>query len=156
MTFKVRHFFAGTMLTALSALQAYAVSPSATPISGPFECGTSIYGAWVTHEGETVVNIKDCGNNGICGNVLKFPDNAKYSELMPETAMPLLGESGPRILSEFYAKSENKFKGRIFNPRNGKDYKSTLKVSKVGDLKVKGCLGPICETKIWIRPKSCR
>jgi len=79
----------------------------------------------------------------------------KYSELTPETAIPLSDKSGPRILSEFRAKSKNKYKGRIFNPRNGKSYKSIIKVSEMGDLKVKGCLGPVCETKIWMRPEIC-
>ena len=118
-------------------------------------CGSSIYGSWVTNEGTTVVNIRDCDQSGICGDILKFPGDAKYNELTPKTAVPLTDVTGARILNEFYAKSDKKFKGRIFNPRNGKTYKSTLKVSDMGDLKVKGCLGPVCETKIWTRPEVC-
>jgi len=137
---------AASTSTALSSIAA----PSAT-----LECGTSIYGAWVTNGGKSVINIHDCEASGICGDVVKFSGDAKYSELTPETALPLANEAGPRILSQFRAKSENKFKGRIFNPRNGKSYKSVLKVSDMGDLKVKGCLGPICETKIWMRPEVC-
>ncbi|MEP1231422.1 MAG: DUF2147 domain-containing protein [Litorimonas sp.] len=135
-----------------SAFNAQAVTSSAP---SALTCGTSIYGSWVTNKGNSVVNISDCGLSGICGDVLKFANDAKYDELTPETAVPLQGVKGARVLNEFHPKSEKKFQGRIFNPRNGKNYKSTLKVSKTGDLKVKGCLGPICETKIWVRPEVC-
>ena len=142
-----------------SALLIGAVSanaaPATNPISSSLECGTSIYGAWVTNEGKSVINIHDCDASGICGDVVKFSGGAKYSDLTPATATPLSGETGPRILSEFKAKKDNKFKGRIFNPRNGKSYKSVLKISEMGDLQVKGCLGPVCGTKVWMRPEVC-
>jgi len=151
--------FIHTVLIA-SSLITSAISAQAAPgtnafSSGSLECGTSIYGAWVTNEGKSVVNIYDCETSGICGDVVKFSGNAKYNELPAEIATPLSDETGPRVLSEFEAKSSNKFKGRIFNPRNGKSYKSTLKISEMGDLKVKGCLGPVCQTKTWMRPKVC-
>jgi len=138
----------------IGAANAYA-APSTGHFSGTLECGTSIYGAWVTNEGKSVINIHDCESSGICGDVVKFDGGAKYSELSPNAATPISGETGPRILSEFKAKKDNKFKGRIFNPRNGKSYKSVLKVSKMGDLEVKGCLGPVCGTKTWMRPEVC-
>lgn len=125
------------------------------PPSNGLQCGTSIYGAWVINEGESVVNIQDCDQSAICGKIVKFVNDKRYSELTAETAIPLQDQAGPLILDDFRLDSDNKYKGRIFNPRNGKNYKSTIKVSKNGDLKVKGCLGPVCEAKTWTRPKSC-
>jgi len=147
----LRHIALAAISLIIGASNAHAVSHP----SGELQCGTSIYGAWVTTKGDSVINIHDCDKSGICGEIVKFTNGAKYSELTPETAIPLSDKSGPRILSEFRAKSKNKYKGRIFNPRNGKSYKSIIKVSEMGDLKVKGCLGPVCETKIWMRPEIC-
>ncbi len=148
-------FIRTAFIAAAMSFAAATANAQLSTSAGTLQCGKSIYGAWVTHEGTTVINIRDCENAEICGELVKFSGDAEYNDQNP-APVTASRDSGPRILSEFRAKSDNKFKGRIFNPRNGKTYKSSIKVSKMGDLKVKGCIGPICETKIWSRPKVCQ
>jgi len=65
----------------------------------------------------------------------------------PELAdRPLVGV---QMLHSFKEKSGRWKSGKIYNPENGKTYKSKLKLLENGDLEVKGCIGPICQGQIW-------
>ena len=65
----------------------------------------------------------------------------------PELAgRPLVGV---QMLHGFKEKSGRWKSGKIYNPENGKTYKSKLKLLENGDLEVKGCIGPICQGQTW-------
>ena len=58
---------------------------------------------------------------------------------------PLLGIN---LLSGFKAEG-NEWKGSIYDPRRGKTFRSVVYKGKSGNLVVKGCVGPLCQTQTW-------
>ena len=143
-------------LATLSGYTAYAVTQHSSAIETLSMCSNDIYGPWVTHNGNSIVNITHCDSEKICGHALKFSNGKAYSEITASELPQLQTTIGKKILDGFQAKSDDKFSGQIHNPKNGKIYKSSLKISDDKQrLKVKGCLGPICESNSWTRPESC-
>jgi len=121
----------------------------------PSTCGPLIYGDWVTDDGVSIVTIKDCAQDKICGNLSYLSDS---KTLDANNRNPVLRNRkllGSNLLSEFTVGRNDKYKGKIYNPANGKTYKSTLKLTETATLKVKGCVGPFCETQLWVRPDEC-
>ena len=119
------------------------------------KCGPLIYGDWVTDDGESIVTIDDCAHSKICGTIsfLSDPDTLDGNNTNPALRdRKLLGST---LLSEFSAGRDNNYKGKMYNPVNGKTYKSKLKLTETASLKVKGCVGPFCETQLWVRPNEC-
>ncbi|MCY3672067.1 MAG: DUF2147 domain-containing protein, partial [Alphaproteobacteria bacterium] len=52
----------------------------------------------------------------------------------------------------FEAGGEGPWKGgRIYNPENGKTYRSNLRLKGADTLRVSGCVFIFCETQIWTR-----
>ena len=43
------------------------------------------------------------------------------------------------------------WRGRIYDPKNGKSYRSIIRRKGPGVLEVKGCIGPFCQTQVWKR-----
>ena len=155
----MRHKFLLTTLLCLVPLGshlAHAATQQISALNTLSACSSDIYGPWVTHDGRGVINISDCAEDNICGHALQFSNGKNYSEITPSELPQLHTNTGQIILDEFKAKSENKFSGRIFNPDNGKSFKSIVKISDdKKSLKVKGCVGPICESFNWQRPETC-
>ncbi|SEJ02403.1 hypothetical protein SAMN05428950_101882 [Sphingomonas sp. OV641] len=60
-------------------------------------------------------------------------------------ARPMIGLP---ILSGFSDAGEE-WRGRIYDPRNGKSYKSIVTRGENGTLRVKGCVSFICQTQVW-------
>jgi uncharacterized protein (DUF2147 family) len=58
---------------------------------------------------------------------------------------PILGMP---ILSGFVDKG-NDWRGTIYDPRNGKTYKSIVSKNTDGTLAVKGCIAFFCQTQKW-------
>lgn len=114
--------------------------------------GAPITGRWVTQSKDGVVEVYACGES-ICGKLAKFlapppGGNAQKDVNNSNPALrsrPLLGIN---LLSGF--KSDGKeWKGQIYDPRSGKTYRSVVYKGKSGNLVVKGCVGPICQSQTW-------
>ena len=43
------------------------------------------------------------------------------------------------------------WRGRIYDPRSGRSYKSILSREADGTLKVQGCIAFFCKTQVWRR-----
>jgi len=118
-------------------------------------CGPLIYGDWVTTDGVSRVNIHDCENDKICGEISFLSDPTVLDRLNADPALRDRQILGSNLLSEFSTSKKNKYKGKIYNPEDGKTYKSNIKLDLDNRLKVKGCLGPFCKTQYWNRPENC-
>ncbi len=125
---------------ALSALPAHAATP------------LDVYGVWLTNGGNSKVEITDCGDATPCGTVVWVDDPAPEllrdvenprAELRDRPIMALV------ILGGFIAKKDQWKKGKIYDPETGTTYGSKLRRREDGTLEVKGCLGPICQARIW-------
>lgn len=111
-----------------------------------------VYGVWLTNGRNSKVEIVDCGDATPCGNIVWIDDPAPdllrdvenpKTELRDRPLMSLL------VLKGFRAKKDQWKKGKIYDPETGTTYGSKLRRRDDGTLEVKGCLGPICQTRIW-------
>ncbi len=134
----------------LFALAALALA--ATPLAA----AEPIEGRWVTAEKDAIVQISDCGRS-ICGRIAKFlvtpPQGADQRDVNNRDAAKrsrkLLGMA---ILTGF-TEDEDSWRGEIYDPNNGKTYRSIVRRRGPDRLEVKGCIGPFCQTQVWQRAR---
>lgn len=101
------------------------------------------------------VRIADCGDGTPCG-VLVWFDPTKTRERTdarnPDHTLrgrPLIGTT---LIKGFEREGRAWRRGRLYNPEDGKTFTSTLQLApNRNHLRVTGCLGPFCQTKIWTR-----
>jgi len=109
-----------------------------------------IKGKWLTEAGDAQVEIYE-QNGKVNGKIVwlqKGPDTKdvhnKDEKLRTRKLM------GVNILSGLTKKKEKWEGGRIYNPKNGKDYKCSIWMDG-NKLKVRGYIGFLYETQTWTR-----
>lgn len=112
----------------------------------------SINGRWTTKEKDAVIEIYSCGAN-MCGKIAKYlktpPNGADQKDVNnPNKALRTRKVLGINILNNL-REDGDKWRGTIYDPRNGKSYRSVVFKQKNGNLSVEGCLGPICQKQVW-------
>ena len=110
----------------------------------------NIMGKWITEAGDAKVEIYKAGDkiNGKIVWLQKGPETK--DEHNPNEKLRSRKLMGVNILSGLEAKKDKWENGRIYNPKNGKDYKCTIWLE--GDkLKVRGYIGFLYETQTWKR-----
>ena len=116
----------------------------------------SVFGYWLTPG--SIVLIENC-DDYICGKIETiFVDEGQDPNLIlddqnKDKALRSRTLVGINILSGFLIKDMNQrdFKGgRIYDPRRGRDFKSSLYLKDDGTLKVEGCLAFICDNEEWL------
>jgi uncharacterized protein (DUF2147 family) len=110
-----------------------------------------VFGTYLLPKGDSHVKISDCGNGSPCGKIVWIKPEGLPPGKTPET---VTNEKGDRImgyplLSGFDRKAKDWRGGKIYDPVESKTYDSRLRRLSNGDLEVKGCVGPICQTQIW-------
>jgi uncharacterized protein (DUF2147 family) len=116
------------------------------------QAAVPITGKWVTAEKNAVVEIYPCGAT-ICGKIAKFlvtPPQGTGQKDVNNPNKALRGRTllGMNILSGFTAKGD-KWNGTIYDPKAGKTYRSVVYKGTSGNLIVKGCIGPFCQSQTW-------
>jgi uncharacterized protein (DUF2147 family) len=113
----------------------------------------SVQGLWLTDDHKGLVRIAPCGG-ALCGTIARVADtsgNAPRTDIHnPDARLrgrPILGLP---VLSGFAA-AGSYWKGRAYDPKSGKSYRSTLELNPDGSLKVSGCILFICESQRWTR-----
>lgn len=131
----------------LALAAAFALLPTVALAAGP----APIAGRWLTGDGAAVVAIGPCGAT-TCGRIARVvraaPNAPATDRSNPDPALrdrPILGLP---ILTGFVA-GDGDWRGRIYDPRNGKTYKSIVKREGDGSLKVQGCIVFLCQTQRW-------
>lgn len=124
----------------------FALILSATTM--PALAAVPVSGRWYTEEKDSIVHIGQCGAV-ICGKVakvLKTPPGGgpAVDSNNPDPALRSRPIQGIVILSDF-KDSGGEWEGKIYDPRAGKTYRSTMARQSDGTLKVKGCVGPFCK-----------
>lgn len=120
-------------------------------------CGTAaadpfdVFGRYVLPSGDSHVQISDCGNGSPCGKIVwihaqDLPPGKTVADIANEKGEKILGY---KLLQGFERKSKDWRGGKIHDPMEHKTYDSRLKRLADGNLEVKGCVGPICQTQIW-------
>ena len=123
----------------------------ALTIAGTAHAAQPIAGRWVTADGSAIVQVGPCGGStcGRIATVLKSQPGAPTTDVgNPDAALRTRPIVGLPILSGF-SDAGSDWRGRIYDPRNGKSYKSIVARAPDGTLKVKGCISFICQTQVW-------
>ncbi len=130
-------------------VMAVASDPAPAPIKKPTK--PSPIGEWRVQKGEGRVRIEPCGAN-LCGYVsaAKNPKDRDRNNPNPKLrnrsviGMPVLINMKP---------SGKRWKGRIYNAKDGRTYKSTIALKGADRLQVRGCAfgGLVCGGQTWSR-----
>lgn len=112
----------------------------------------SINGQWVTQDKDAVVTISQCGAT-VCGRLTKYlvtpPNGVDQKDVNnPDKSLRSRKLLGMAILTDFKADGKQ-WRGRIYDPKAGKSYRSVVYRGTSGNLIVKGCVGPICQSQTW-------
>lgn len=110
-----------------------------------------VFGVWVPATGTSHIEIADCGDGTPCGTVVWMDPNEFENGVTPETAIDANGDKvlGMQMLYGFTKKRSDWRSGTIYDPEAGKTYGSRIKLRDDGQLQVKGCVGPFCQTQVW-------
>ncbi len=141
----------------ISIVTSAAMLISAPSLANDAANDIDIAGTWYTQGNQAKVLVADCGDGTPCGTMVWFDpamggENKDFNNPDPELrGRPLLGSA----IFWGFERKKNKWKsGYIYDARGGKTYKSKLELQSDGSLKVKGCIGPICQGQTWIRAED--
>jgi uncharacterized protein (DUF2147 family) len=115
------------------------------------DAATPIAGRWLTEEGNAVVTIGACGS-ATCGRITRLikgpPSGPPVDRNNPDASLRKRPLEGLTILTGF-ADAGSDWRGRIYDPKSGKTYKSIVRREADGSLKVQGCIAFFCRTQRW-------
>lgn len=127
------------------------VAAFALTLAGAAHATQPIAGRWLTEDGAAIVQVGPCGTS-TCGRiaaVVKARPGAPTTDVNnPDAKLRSRPMVGLPILSGF-TQSGDEWRGRIYDPRNGKSYKSIVTRGENDTLRVKGCIAFICQTQVW-------
>jgi len=120
---------------------------------------TAFEGSWATSNLTSVVEVNRC-KDSLCAEIAWLWDVAVEGRKMTDEKnasqakqkMPLVGL---QLFSKFN-KDGADWRGRIYNPEDGRTYRATVTLYSKNILKLKGCWGPFCLTQYWRRLGSIR
>lgn len=109
------------------------------------------------NNGKVTVRVTECGNS-LCGTIvaLKEPlDGHGRPKRDKENPNPELRNRpivGLMILSNMRPDGDNRWKGTIYNPDDGRTYSSRMKLQGENLMKVEGCvIGVLCKAMKFTR-----
>jgi uncharacterized protein (DUF2147 family) len=110
--------------------------PSPAQRPAPAVAGNTPLGLWLTEEKEGKVRIEQCGAN-LCGYSVDEKSN----------------RNGEQVLINMKPGKDAKWSGRIFDPKSGSTYDSTIAMKGTDTLRVQGCAfgGMFCGGQTWSR-----
>lgn len=136
------------LAAALGALTLLATP--AAGLAGPAD------GVWRTQSEGGTVRIGSCGAE-LCGWLHDTPELKRYPEARDlRNQDPSKRErkiAGLLLLEGFAGGPKQWTGGKIYNPADGRSYRSELTLADPNTLKVKGCVGPVCRTQTWTRAR---
>ncbi|MFK7841113.1 MAG: DUF2147 domain-containing protein [Sphingorhabdus sp.] len=130
--------------------------PAALAFATPALAADSIHGNWMTQERDAVIKISKCGAT-VCGRIYKYlvppPDGAGQKDVNnPNKKLRSRTLLGMAILTGF--KPDGKiWRGKIYDPKNGKTYRSEVRLKSQNRLEMKGCVAFFCQAQNWARAK---
>lgn len=125
-------------------------------LAAPALASGSISGNWVTQDRDAIVKIGKCGDT-VCGRIHKYlvtPPNGVGQKDTKNPNKKLRNRKllGIAILTGF--KPDGKiWRGKVYDPKTGKTYRSEVSLTAPSKLKMKGCIGPFCQGQNWTRAK---
>jgi uncharacterized protein (DUF2147 family) len=107
--------------------------------------------------GKVTVKVSDCGGN-LCATIVALAEPISKIDGKPKVDRENPDESkrkrpiiGLTVMNGMKPAGEGTWKGRIYNPDDGKTYNATVRLSG-NTMKVQGCvLGVLCKTNNFAR-----
>ncbi|WP_417593441.1 DUF2147 domain-containing protein [Parasphingorhabdus sp.] len=144
------------MSTGTSGRIAAALIPAAMAFATPALAADSIHGDWITQDRDAIVKISKCGTT-VCGRIYKYlvtpPDGAGQKDINnPDKKMRNRTLLGMAILTGFTPDGKI-WRGKVYDPKSGKSYRSEVSLNSANSLKMKGCVAFFCQAQNWTRAK---
>jgi uncharacterized protein (DUF2147 family) len=118
-------------------------------------------GDWLVENKGAQIKIENCGGAlwGVVswetkpGQDTENPDPALRGR--PTLGMPILIDMKPTT-TESWGKTEQRWKGQVYNAQNGKTYEANIRLQTPDVLKIEGCVlgGIFCGGQEWTRVSS--
>ncbi len=144
----VTTFFAmlAALILACSAFTAAVAQASPKPLPGT---------TWSTEGGRSHVTFELDADNQLVGRFVYLSEEPVDGPRALDTnnSDPALRSRqlvGTAFVYGFKARGDDWVRGRIYNPDDGRTYRSRINRNADGSLAVKGCVGPICRTQTWM------
>lgn len=130
--------------------------PAAMAVATPALAADPILGEWVTEERDAIIKISRCGQT-VCGRIHKYlvtPPNGPGQKDVnnPDKSLRNRTLLGTAILTGFRP-DDDIWRGKVYDPKSGKTYRSEVSLQSPNRLKMKGCIAFICQGQDWIRAK---
>ena len=112
-------------------------------------------GIWRLNSGKVTVRITSCGPS-LCGAIVALAKpldkkgRPKVDKRNPNESLRSRPLMGLTVLANMKPAGENRWQGTIYNADDGRTYSSYMNVSG-NSMKVKGCVGPLCKSMVFIR-----
>ena len=120
---------------------ALALAPAPALAASPLE------GVWTNPKRSVTVRIAPCGQN-LCGKVVSASEKAKRGAAEGGTRNLV----GTTILSNLTPAGTNKWKGRVFMPKQNRHATGNFSLTGENRMNVQGCLlGVLCKSQTWTR-----
>lgn len=148
----LRLWAAGLAAVALALVLAHPTH--AAPAADP------TFGDWLTAAGDGKVRVGPCAANPAeaCGALVWFklppdtPPGPPHDAHNPDPALSNRPLQGILIIRDFNRKSEGHWvDGKIYDPNDGRTYRSKMNAATDGTLQVSGCVLVFCKTQTWTR-----
>lgn len=124
---------------------------AASVVASPAWAATPIAGRYLTQDGAGIVQIASCGAT-TCGRLVEIlksaPGAPKTDVNNRDPALRGRPIQGIPILTGFADRGAD-WRGTIYDPRNGKSYRSIVSRNTDGSLTVQGCIAFFCQTQHW-------
>jgi uncharacterized protein (DUF2147 family) len=119
--------------------------------AAPALAAAPIAGLWTPEDGRASIQIGPCGAT-LCGHIVRYnvptPEGPPVDKNNPDPKLRTRPLTNALILSGFSDKG-SQWDGRIYDPNNGKSYRSVVFRNPDGTLSVKGCILFFCRTQTW-------
>ncbi|MGV7030070.1 DUF2147 domain-containing protein [Methylobacterium symbioticum] len=108
-------------------------------------------GIWLTETGDSKVRLARCGA-GFCGTLVSVTGKGLDAN-NPDPALRTRSVVGVQIVNAASATSDG-YEGTLYNPKDGKTYSGSLKMTGPDTVVVSGCVMSVfCKRQTWKRVK---
>mgnify|MGYP003639432235 FL=1 len=130
--------------------------PAAMAFASPALAANSINGEWITQDRDAVIKISKCGTS-VCGRIYKYlvtpPNGVGQKDINnPDKKLRNRTLLGMAILTGFKPDGDI-WRGKVYDPKSGKTYRSEVSLNSANSLKMKGCVAFYCRGQDWTRAK---
>lgn len=129
---------------------------ASTAFATPALAASPVVGEWVTQDKDAIVKISQCGAS-VCGRIHKYlvtpPNGVGQKDINnPNKSLRNRKLLGTAILTGFTPDGDI-WRGKVYDPKTGKTYRSEVSLNSTNSLKMKGCIAFLCQGQNWTRAK---